>query len=98
MLLMGVLFTGVELTTAVPYFGFLTSLVSNNLNFIIILFLISLYSFIYCLQFIVIYILYEGFKSAKFIKRFEIVVSCISAYILPFAFVLVGGMFIVSII
>ena len=95
--LMGILFTGVELTTALPYFGCLTSLVSQNLGFIIILLLIFLYSFIYCLPLLIVYFAYVGFKNNKFIYKFETLISKVSIYILPFAFVLVGGMFIISI-
>lgn len=88
MFFMESLFTLAELTTALPYFRFLTSLVSYNLNFFVILLLIFLYSFIYCLPLIVIYFVYIISKKTKFISKFESIMNKISSYVLPFVFML----------
>lgn len=68
MFFMGVFFTGVEITTALLYFGFLTNLVSQGFSFIVILLLIFLYSLIYCLPLLIIYFVYVVFKNARFIE------------------------------
>ncbi len=98
MFFMGMLFTGVELTTALPYFGFLTGLVSHYLGFGIILLLIFLYSFVYVFPLLLVYALYVAFRNNRLIGKFEHLVGKVSAYILPLAFVLVGGMFLISIV
>ena len=96
MFLMGMLFTAVELTTALPYFAFLMGLAPNAFPFYVILLLIFLYSFIYCLPLLLVFFLYVAMRNSTAVLTSEKLVSHVSPYVLPFAFVLVGLMFLFS--
>lgn len=80
---MGAVFCGVELTSALPYFGFLTLLASYGFAFPLVLLFICLYSFIYALPLILLYAGYGKLRGTQAIQKLERALSCISAYLIP---------------
>ena len=63
--IMGAAFCGVELTSALPYFGFLAILASYELVFPFVLSFIILYTFIYALPLILLYFGYNKIQGTK---------------------------------
>ncbi len=88
--IMGAAFCGVELTSALPYFGFLATLASYDLVFPLVLAFIALYSFIYALPLILIYLGYSRLQGTKAIIKLENALGRISAYVVPVALGLFG--------
>lgn len=87
---MGVVFTAVELTSALPYFGFLAAMASHAPHAAVVILLTALYSFVYILPLILIYFFYRALRGTKAIAGLERAVGKISAYILPVALVVLG--------
>ena len=87
---MGVVFTAVELTSALPYFGFLAAMASHAPHAAVVILLTALYSFVYVLPLILIYFFYRALRGTKAIAGLERAVGKISAYILPVALVVLG--------
>ncbi len=88
---MGVGFCAVELTSALPYFGFLALLTGYQLAVPYVLGLILLYTFIYAFPLILLYLGYNRLCKTVLITRLEKALSRISAYILPAAFIILGA-------
>ncbi len=88
---MGAVFCAVELTSALPYFGFLAVLASYELSFPFVFGFIALYSFIYALPLMLIYFGYNRLCGTRAIKKLEAVLSKASSYIVPVVVALVGA-------
>lgn len=88
--LMGAAFCGVELTSALPYFGFLTMLAGYQLAFPLVLGFILLYNFIYLLPLLVLYWGYNRLQGTVLIRRLEQLLGRVSAYVVPGVLVLAG--------
>lgn len=88
--IMGGTFCVVELTSALPYFGFLAMLSSYNLSSIFVLCFIALYTFIYALPLILLYIGYNRLQGTTFIKKLELSLNKISSLIVPSALIILS--------
>lgn len=80
---MGAAFCAVELTSALPYFGFLTMLATYKLSLPLVIVFILIYCFIYVLPLILLYFGYNRLQGTKAVKMLERVLGKISAYIVP---------------
>ena len=80
---MGAAFCAVELTSALPYFGFLAVLGGYQLPFPAVLCFIALYSFIYALPLILLYLGYNRLQGTALIRRLERALGRVSAYVVP---------------
>ena len=89
--LLGAAFCGVELTSALPYFGFLAVVAAYSLAFPSVWALITLYSFVYVLPLILIYFGYNRLKNTSVMKKLERILDRISAYIVPIAVCVIGA-------
>ncbi len=87
---MGAFFCLVELTSALPYFGFLAALSQYDLVFPLTLLFVLLYNFMYVLPLILLYFGYNKLQGTRTIQKLEQVLGKVSAYIVPVAVVLVG--------
>lgn len=87
---LGAAFCAVELTSALPYFGFLAVLTGYNLIFPLVLLFISVYNFIYILPLILLYFGYNKLRGTTAIKRIELILSKVSSYVVPVAVTLLG--------
>ena len=83
--LMGAAFCFVELTSALPYFGFLALLAGYQLIFPLVFAFILLYNFIYILPLLLLYWGYRRLQGTKAIQRLESLLSKASLYIVPCA-------------
>lgn len=92
--LTGAAFCGVELTSALPYFGFLALLTSYRLIFLLVLVFLLIYNFMYLLPLILLYFGYNRFQGTPVIKKAEQVLGKVSSYILPAAISLLGIFFV----
>lgn len=90
---MGAAFCAVELTSALPYFGFLAVLASYSLAVPYVLGFILLYAFIYVSPLILLYFGYNKLQGTALIKKFEYVLGMVSAYVIPAAVTLLGILF-----
>lgn len=88
---MGAAFCLVELTSALPYFGFLAVLAGYRLAFPLVLAFTLLYCFVYVLPLILLYFGYNKLQGTKVIQRLEKLLQKVSAYIVPGAVCLLGG-------
>lgn len=88
--LLGAAFCMVELTSALPYFGFLAFLSSYQLALPGVLAMILLYTLVYAAPLILLYFAYNRLRGTALIERLERVLGRVSAYILPAAVVLLG--------
>ncbi len=88
---MGVGFCLVELTSALPYFGFLAVLAGYHLMFPLVLAFVLLYCFVYVLPLILLYFGYNRLQGTRVIQRLEKLLQKVSAYIVPGAVCLLGG-------
>lgn len=93
---MGAAFCAVELTSALPYFGFLAVLASYSLAFPYVLGFILLYSLIYVAPLILLYFGYNKLQGTALIKKLEYVLGMVSAYVVPAAVTLLGILFLVD--
>lgn len=89
--IMGAAFCLVELTSALPYFGFLALLASYRLMFPLAVLLMLIYDFIYMLPLILLYFGYNKLQGTAAIKTLENVMAKVSSYIVPAAVSLAGG-------
>lgn len=80
---MGAVFCAVELTSALPYFGFLAVLAGYNLLFPLVFGFIGLYNFVYVFPLILLYFGYNRLQGTAAIQRLEGVLTRVSAYIVP---------------
>lgn len=87
---MGAAFCAVEITSALPYFGFLALLSSYRLAVPYVLLLILLYAFIYVAPLILLYFGYNRLSGTAAIVKLEKVLGKVSAYIVPVAVLLLG--------
>ncbi len=88
--LMGAAFCAVELTSALPYFGFLALLARYNLIFPFVFSYLLLYCFMYVLPLLVLYIGYNKLRGTRAIQRLEGILQRVSSYIVPCALCLVS--------
>ena len=89
--IMGVAFCGVELTSALPYFGFLAVLASYQLVFPLVAGFIFLYTFIYVFPLILLYFGYNKLRGTRAVRRLEQILGKVSSYIIPAALGLLGA-------
>ena len=80
---LGAAFCAVELTSALPYFGFLTMLASMDASSPIAMAYILLYNFIYILPLFLVYAGYNRLRGTVVLQRLECVLQRISAYVVP---------------
>lgn len=88
--IMGAAFCMVELTSALPYFGFLALLTSYHLIFPLALLFMMIYNFMYMLPLILLYFGYNKLQGTTTIKKLETVLDKVSSYIVPVVVSLVG--------
>lgn len=88
--LMGAAFCAIELTSAMPYFGFLAMLAGYNPAFPLVFGFILLYTFVYIFPLILLYFGYNKLQGTKGIQRLERVLNRVSAYIVPGCISLLG--------
>lgn len=88
--LLGAVFCAVELTSALPYFGFIAILTSYDLVLPYVLFFMLLYDFIYSLPLILLYFGYNRLQSTVLIRHLEHILNKISSYVIPAALSLIG--------
>ena len=89
--LMGAAFCMVEITSALPYFGFLAVLTSYNPVFPLVLLFIMIYDFMYMLPLILLYFGYNRLNGTTAIRKLEGVLGKVSDYIVPAAVCLLGA-------
>ena len=89
--LMGAAFCMVEITSALPYFGFLSVLTSYNPVFPLVLLFIMIYDFMYMLPLILLYFGYNRLNGTTAIRKLEGVLGKVSDYIVPAAVCLLGA-------
>lgn len=92
LVLLGAGATLMELTTALPYFGFLAVLFSFHLPTGQLIFILTLYNLIYMLPLMLLYALYR-FRQAQFNQLYEKLrrrMDRVAAY-LPAVFAVVAG-------
>ncbi len=94
--IMGAGFCFLELTSALPYFGFLALLAGYDLIFPAVLAFIMFYSFIYAFPLIVVYAAYNRLQGTALIRKIESVLGKISAYIVPVVVGLLGAYLLVN--
>ncbi|MBU3806343.1 MAG: GAP family protein [Candidatus Fournierella pullistercoris] len=88
---MGAVFCGVELTSALPYFGFLALLAQHQPPQIAALALILLYNFIYLLPLMLVYWGYQALSGSALLQKLEQIMGRIAAYLVPVLLLLLGG-------
>ena len=87
---LGATFCLIELTSALPYFGFLAFLTGYQLPVPAVMLFIMLYTFIYSAPLILIYFGYNKLQGTTAIVKLERVLGKVSAYILPAAVVVLS--------
>ena len=92
--LMGAAFCFVELTSALPYFGFLAVLAGYQLVFPLVLAYLLLYTFVYILPLLLLYWGYHRLRGTTAIQRLETLLNKISPYIIPCAVSLFSAVFV----
>ena len=80
---MGAAFCFIELTSALPYFGFLAVLSTYHYAFPLVLAFIVLYDFVYVLPLVLVYLGCNRLRGTALITRLENVLSKVSSYIVP---------------
>lgn len=90
--LMGAAFCFVELTSALPYFGFLAILATYKLATPYVLGMVFLYTVIYAAPLILLYFSYNKLQGTSLITWLELALNKVSAYILPVAVVSIGAL------
>lgn len=88
---LGAAFCAVELTSALPYFGFLAILATYNLALPLVLIFIMVYDLMYVLPLILVYFLYNKLQGTAVIQRYERGLRKVSAYVVPVAVTLLGA-------
>ncbi len=89
--IIGAAFCVVELTSALPYFGFLAMLASYHLAFPLAIAFILVYTLIYVSPLAILYFGYNKLKGTKTIDKLEKMLSKVSLYIVPAAITIVGA-------
>lgn len=87
---LGVAFTGAELTSALPYFGFLGAMAAESPHAAVVVLLTAVYSLVYILPLILLCFAYNALGKTRAIAGLERVMGKVSAWILPAVFVLFG--------
>ncbi len=82
---MGAVFCAVELTSAMPYFGFLAMLATYDLKFSLILAFMILYCIGYVFPLLLLYWGYNKLRETTIILKLERSLNKISSYIVPCA-------------
>lgn len=72
-----------ELTSALPYFGFLAVLAQYRLAFLPTFLFILLYDFMYVLPLILLYFGYNRLQGTAAIQKLERALGRVSAYLVP---------------
>ena len=88
--IMGAAFCGVELTSALPYFGFLAILTSYGFVFPVALLFMLIYDLMYVLPLILLYFGYNKLQGTAATRKLENVLGKVSSYIVPVVVSLVG--------
>lgn len=88
--IMGAAFCMVELTSALPYFGFLALLSSYSLPPLYVMGYILVYNMVYIFPLILLYFGYNKLRGTAFIMRLERILNRVSAYVIPVAVILLG--------
>ena len=88
--IMGVAFCGVELTSALPYFGFLAVLASYQLVFPLVAGFLLLYTFVYVFPLILLYFGYNKLRGTRAVRRLEQILGKVSSYLIPAVLGLLG--------
>ncbi|MBQ6819778.1 MAG: GAP family protein [Clostridium sp.] len=88
--ILGVIATITELTTAVPYFAFLTVLLNYELSFLSVILILVIYNVIYSLPLVILYFVYIMKYSLfeKFYLLIEKKATKLSSFIMP---IICGG-------
>ncbi len=89
--LLGAAFCAVELTSALPFLGFLAFLTSYRYALPMVFFFILLYDLIYVLPLILLYLGYHRMQGTRAVQKLESILGKVSAYIIPGAVALVGA-------
>lgn len=79
----GAAFCFVELTSTLPYFGFLALLAGYQLIFPLVFAFILLYNFIYILPLLLLYWAYHKLQGTKAIQHLEALLNRVSPFIVP---------------
>lgn len=87
---MGAAFCAVELTSALPYFGFLTLLSTYSLALPVVLLFILVYCMIYVLPLVLLYFGYNRLSGTNLIKKLEKILGKISSYVVPVVLSILG--------
>lgn len=87
---MGAAFCGVELTGALPYFGFIAMVASAQVSFAAAMFLFGVYNFMYALPLILLYFGYNRLRGTAALGRLEAALGRVSVYVVPGALTLLG--------
>lgn len=88
--IMGVAFCAVELTSALPYFGFLALLASYHPAFPLALAFMLIYTFMYVLPLILLYFGYNKLQGTAAVKKLERILDKVASYIVPAVVSLAG--------
>lgn len=87
---LGAVFCAVELTSALPYFGFLAMLAGYQLAFPYALLFMLLYNFMYILPLLLLYWGYNKLQGTTVIRRLERILDKVSAYVVPGVITIAG--------
>ena len=87
---LGAAFCMVELTSAMPYFGFLAILAEHQLAAPLVVAFVCLYTFVYAFPLILLYFVSNKVQGTGLIQRLERVLQKISRYIVPAAVCILG--------
>lgn len=82
---MGIAFCVVELTSALPYLGFLAMLAGYDFIFPLVLGFMLLYDFVYIFPLLLLYFGYNKLQKTTTIRRLEHILNKISPYVVPVA-------------
>ena len=88
---MGAAFCGVEITSALPYFGFLTVLAAQHFALPVALAFMLLYDLVYVAPLMLVYFGYARLQATGRMERLESALAGVAAYVVPVALCVVGG-------
>ena len=91
--LVGVVFCGFELTSALPYFGYLAFLLNYSLPFAAVFTTLLVYNLVYSLPLILLYLCYSRYQEGmeRFYRKMQRAVARFSSVGVPAALMLLGG-------
>ena len=81
--LMGAAFCLVEITSAFPYFGFITLLNSREAAFITSVLFLLFYNFLYVLPLLIVHLAYSRLRGTGAIRKIENIMGTVSRFIVP---------------